>query len=112
MLTFCKVKSLSKELPGVEEATSYGTPALKVKGKLMARLKEDEATLVVRVTWDERERLLATFPDVFFLAEHYRAHPWVLMRLSAAPLTVARSVLHHSWLQSAPPSLKRPVAAG
>jgi hypothetical protein len=41
-----RVLAATAHLPGVEEATSYGTPALKVRGKLFARLK-DAGTLVV-----------------------------------------------------------------
>ena len=92
-------------LPGVEESTSYGTAALKVRGKLMARLKEDAQTLVLRVTWDERERLLAVYPEVFFLTEHYRNHPWVLVRLAAATPSQLKAGLVHAWQQSAPRSL-------
>jgi len=36
-------------LPEVELSTSYGTPALKVRGKLIARLKEDGESIVVPV---------------------------------------------------------------
>jgi hypothetical protein len=93
-------------LPEVEESTSYNTPALKVRGKLMVRLKEDGDSIVLRTTWDERERLMAIYPEAFYLTDHYRNHALVLMRLSAAPQdgTVAR-VLEHAWLQVAPKSL-------
>ena len=51
---FAAVCACAKRLPGAEVATSYGTPALKVKGKLFARLKEDGETLVLRTTWKDR----------------------------------------------------------
>jgi hypothetical protein len=107
MVTFAKIKTLAFALAGVEEGTSYGTPALKVRGKLMARLKEDEETLVLRVTWEERERLLAVYPEVFYLTEHYRTGPWVLIRMSAATEAQAKASLLHAWNQSAPSSLQR-----
>ncbi|WP_141758537.1 MmcQ/YjbR family DNA-binding protein [Duganella sp. HH105] len=55
-------KALGLALPEMEESTSYGTPALKVKGKLMARLKEDGESVAIRITWEERERLLMAAP--------------------------------------------------
>ena len=73
----------------------------------MARLKEDAQTLVVRVAWEERERLLAVYPEVFFLTEHYRSGPWVLARLSATTVAQAKASLLHAWRQSAPLSLQR-----
>jgi hypothetical protein len=110
MITFAKIKTLASALAEVEEGTSYGTPALKVRGKLMARLKEDEETLVVRISWEERERLLAVFPDVFYLTEHYRTGPWVLIRMSAATMAQAKASLLHAWQLSAPLSLQRGTA--
>ena len=41
------VERLGSELPEVEAGTSYRTPALKVRGKMFARLREDGETLVV-----------------------------------------------------------------
>ena len=107
MVTISKIRTLARALPEVEEATSYGTLAFKVRGKLMARLKEDNETLVVRVTWLERERLLAIWPEVFSLTEHYRTHPWVLLRLPATSPAQAKASLLHAWHQSAPLSLQR-----
>ena len=40
-VTFKDVRKLALVLQNVEEGTSYGTPAFKVDGKLIARLKED-----------------------------------------------------------------------
>ena len=107
VLTYRDVVHFSLALPGVEESTSYGTPALKVRGKLMVRLKEDQETVVLRTTWEERERLMTLYPDVFFLTDHYRAHPWVLMRLAAAPPANVPKWLHQAWLLAAPKSLSR-----
>jgi hypothetical protein len=107
MVTFTKIKTLALALAEVEAGTSYGTPALKIRGKLMARLKEDKETLIVRVSWEERERLLVMFPDVFYLTEHYRPGPWLLVRLSATTVVQAKATLIHAWQQSAPLSLQR-----
>jgi uncharacterized protein YPO0396 len=40
-MTFDDVCAIALAWPGVERGTSYGTPALKVKGKLLTRLRED-----------------------------------------------------------------------
>ena len=80
-VAYADVVKLGREMPDVEESTSYGTPALKVRGKLLVRLKEDGVTLVVRTTFEDRTRLLAAAPDVFYLTDHYLSHPWILVRL-------------------------------
>lgn len=48
MVTYDIIRELARRFPGVEEGTSYGTGALKVKGKLLVRLKEDGETIVLR----------------------------------------------------------------
>lgn len=69
-------------LPRVEEGTSYGTPALKVKGKLFVRLKEDGDSIVIKMPFDQREELMASDPETYYITEHYRNYEWMLVRLS------------------------------
>ena len=106
-LSYEELERLAFALPEVEASTSYGTPALKVRGKLMARLREDGETVVLRASWEERERLMTLYPETFFLTDHYRAHPWVLMRLAAAQRAFVPTWLEQAWRLAAPASLVR-----
>jgi hypothetical protein len=74
------VREVALALPGTEESTSYRTPAMKVGGKLIARLKEDGETLVVPMPIADRDVRTAE-PDVFSVTDHYRPWPYVLVRL-------------------------------
>ncbi len=65
-VSYAQVQAIAKELPEVEDSTSYGTPALKVRGTLLARLKEDGETLVLKTTLADRTLLLNGAPDIFF----------------------------------------------
>ena len=47
LVTFDDVRKLALAWPEVEDGTSYGTPALKVRKKLLVRLKEDGDSLVM-----------------------------------------------------------------
>jgi hypothetical protein len=107
-LTFDRVLALARELPGTEESTSYGTRSIKVKGVLLARLREDGETLALRTPMVVRDYLLQTAPKVFFLEDHYRPYPWVLVHLSAAKAAQIRELLEDAWRSKAP---KRAVAA-
>ncbi len=40
-MTFDDIRAIALKWPEVSDGTSYGTPALKVRGKLLTRLKED-----------------------------------------------------------------------
>ncbi|MDB4948665.1 MAG: hypothetical protein JWM27_1314 [Gemmatimonadetes bacterium] len=47
-VAFGQVRGMALALPGVEEGTSYGTPALRVRGRFFLRLKEDGGTRVLK----------------------------------------------------------------
>jgi hypothetical protein len=103
---------LGLRLPGVEVSTSYGTPALKVGGKLMARLWEDGQTLVlVRIGFDQRELLMDVEPEVFFLTPHYQDYPSVLVRLPKAEPAMIEGLLEQIWREVAPRRLVKARAS-
>lgn len=66
--------------PGVEVSTSYGTPALKVRGKLILRVREP-GILVFVCDIDEKEFLMQAMPEIYFQTDHYKGYPAVLARL-------------------------------
>lgn len=70
-----QVLDLALRLPGTEVSTAYGTPALRVRGKLMARLLEDEQTLVVKSNLFAGHFLLEAEAPMYFLSDHYRDYP-------------------------------------
>jgi hypothetical protein len=104
-VSFATVCELALALPGMEEGTAYGTPALRVRGKFLARLREDGETLALRIGFDERDILLASDPAVFFLTDHYRGYPAVLVRLAAVVREQLREILEVAWSQVAPKRL-------
>jgi len=101
-LSFPEVSELAKALPGVIESTSYGTPALKVDGKLLARLKEDGETLVLRMDFVNRDLLLRAEPDLFFLTDHYLNYPSILLRLKEVTRKRMAELLEDAWRLVAP----------
>ena len=101
-LTFADVRALAAVLPGVEVGTSYGTPALKVRGKTLARLWEDGTTLVLKVPFTVRDHLLVSAPATYFVTDHYRGYPAVLVRLAAAEAAGLAPLLEEAWRQVAP----------
>lgn len=80
-------------LDGVEESTSYGTAAFKSRGKLIARLKEDGKSLVVGTTFEEREEMMRSDPETYYITDHYLNYPWVLVRLSKVHPDAMRDLL-------------------
>lgn len=107
-VTLETVRQLALALPGVEEGLSYGTPAFRVRGKFFARLREDGESLVVKIDFDEREILMLADPQTFYITDHYRNYPAMLVRLSVVRPEVLSGLLEDAWRRTAP---KRLVAA-
>jgi hypothetical protein len=96
-VSFEGVRRIALSLDNVEEGTSYGTPAFKVGGKLLARLKEDGDSLVVGTTFEEREEMMAGEPETYYITDHYLKYPWVLVRLSRVHPDALRDLLARAW---------------
>ena len=90
--------------PGVEESLSYGTVALKVRGKLMARMREPNV-LVLRCELDEKEFLMLSAPEVYFETDHYKGWPAILVRLSEIDPEELKMGLEKAWRINAPKRL-------
>ena len=97
-MIFDDVRKIAQAWPEVEDGTSYGTPALKVRKKMLARLKEDGDSMVMPgVPPDERDMLVESQPKVFYFTDHYRDYPMVLIRLSKARRTTVEPLLRRRW---------------
>ena len=103
--TWSAVCKLATKLPGVEEGFSYGTPALRVRKRFLARLKEDGETMAIKIAFADRDVLLEMDPAAFYLTDHYRPYPAVLVRLSKVRRDVLEQLLAQAWRQQAPKSL-------
>ena len=108
--SFADVSKIGCRLPGVAESTSYGTPALKVAGKLFARLREDGETLVLRCDFVSRDFMLRAEPELFYLTDHYRDYPWILLKLPEVTTSRLTELLEDSWRLAAPPRLRQALA--
>jgi hypothetical protein len=96
-INFDAVRKIALALPGVEESTAYGAPALKVRGKLMACVPShrsaEKGSLAIRVGFEDRAELLAAAPDVYYVTDHYLNYNSVLVRLSRVTPDVLRDLL-------------------
>ncbi len=104
-ITFDTLRQLAFALPEVTEDTS-GTPAFRVRGKLLAWLRED-GTLAIKTEVAEREFRILANPDTFFVTDHYVGYPIMLVRLSALSRDDLRLLLEQAWRMVAPKRLLR-----
>ncbi len=93
-VTFAAVKKIGLTFPGVEEGTAYGSPALKVRGKLMACIPThrtaEPGSLAVIIDRADRAEMLASAPDIYYITDHYLNYDSMLVRLAR----VNEEVLH------------------
>jgi len=89
---------IALKLPGTEVSVSYGTPSVKVGGKVLSRLRTDaEGALAIRCDFIDREMLLQADPDVFFITDHYRDYPMILVRLDKIRADALPDLVERAW---------------
>ena len=95
--TFDTVRALARSLPDVEEGTAWGTPAIKLRGRLLAGIASNKAaepnTLFVCVGFDQRDAMIADDPETYYLKDHYVGYPCVLVRLAKIHPDALRDLL-------------------
>jgi hypothetical protein len=105
--------ALALELPEVKESTSYGRPAVKVRGKFMAGYNPNEKAFVLRLaSVEEQGFLIEAAPSLYFVTDHYKGYPAVLMRPGKLGKTEARARLERAWRLQAPKALVKKRGAG
>ncbi len=99
--SFDTIREMGLALPDVEEGTAYGSPALKVRGKMFACIPSHRSaepdSLVIRIDFDRREELIAADPNTYYLKDHYVGYPCVLVRLTRVRHDELRDLLLMAW---------------
>lgn len=106
-MNFDEVRLIALTFPGVEEHLVFGGPTLRVGKRFLACIaKIDPDTLVLKVP-DQRERefLLTTKPDIYYMADHYANFECVLVRMSKADRDEVRGLFEQAWRTYAPKRL-------
>lgn len=98
---FDVVLDAARMLPDVEQSTTWGASALKVRGKLLAcqaiHKSAEPNSIVVKIPVDQRAELIATDPDIYYVTDHYVNYPSVLVRLSRIHRDSLRDLLGMAW---------------
>lgn len=109
---FARVMEIAKRLPGVVESRSYGTPSIKVKRRVLARLRsEAEGGLAIHCDFMDREMLLQAAPETFYITEHYAGYPMVLINLKTVLWDAMLGIVERGWRLVATPGLVKEFEA-
>jgi hypothetical protein len=101
-------------LPGVEVTTTWGAPALKLRGKLIAcqaiNKSAEPDSLMVCVPAADRDDMIAADPATYYLTDHYAGGDAVLVRLSQVSADALRDLLKAAWRLVDSKTARRPPA--
>ena len=109
-ITEAQFKKIALAFPEAHEKTSYGNPAIFVAKKFFARYrKEDKSIVWIVGSMDERDHLLEIDPKTYFITEHYKDYPSVLVRVARLNATILKKMLERRWRAIAPKKLIKVV---
>ena len=91
------VMAFALALPGAEESTSYGRPAVKVRGKAFVYPGREAGSFAISSPLEEKELLIETDPETFWETDHYRGWPAVLVRFGSAERDRIETVIRRAW---------------
>jgi hypothetical protein len=96
------LREIALKFPDVEEGTTERGVAFTVRGRLLTcaavHASAEPGSIVVRVSVEQRARLLASYPDALYLPDHYAKHPAVLARIGRLDRDSLRDILGAAWL--------------
>jgi len=103
-----QLRKIALSFAGANEKPSYGKPAYFVVKKFFTRLREEDDSIVWIVgSIDERDHLIEMDPKTYFITEHYRDYPAVLVRTSRINETMLKKMLERRWRAIAPKKMLR-----
>ena len=94
---FSRVRKVGLQIPGIEEGKAWNGPCLKASKRIAACMATHESaepgTLVIVVDDEVRDELIEGDPSVYYVKDHYRRWPTVLVRLALIDDGVLRDLL-------------------
>ena len=102
-VTWADLVAFASGLPEVTESTSYGTPALKVAGKLLGRLRTDsDGGFALKCAASDKEALVSGDDAAYYTTPHYDGYNYVLVHLVLAERKELFELVEDAWRMTAP----------
>jgi hypothetical protein len=81
-------------IPGTDERLWFNQPSVFVHDRFLSKTHHREDAAVLQVgSMEMRDMMLEAEPKLFYITDHYRKFPFVLIRLSALTKTVLKEML-------------------
>src|SRR5258705_6683652 len=109
-VTKAQLRKVALSFSEAHEKPSYGKPSYFIAKKFFTRLRDADASIVWIVgSIDERDNLIELDPKTYFITEHYRDYPSVLVRIKRINETMLRKMLERRWRAIAPKKLVKEI---
>ncbi len=109
-VTPAELKRIALSFPETVEGTTYTHPAFLAFGKFFTRYRKEDNSLVLSVAGMEyRDMLLEMDPKTYFITDHYKNFPSVLVRLERVTKEEVRAMLDRRWRAMAPKKLIKAI---
>src|ERR1700761_6077084 len=101
-----ELKKVALSFPETAEGVSYTHPAYLAFGKFFTRYRKEDNSFVLTVAGMEyRDMLLEMDPKTYFITDHYKSFPGVLVRLERVTKDEVHAMLDRRWRAMAPKKL-------
>jgi hypothetical protein len=91
------VAGYALSLPDTELSTSYGKPAVRLRGKAFLYPGREAGSFAIASPLPEKELLIETDPATFWETDHYRGWPAVLVRYGSSERERIEGVIARAW---------------
>ena len=105
-ITKAQFRKVALSFPEANEKMSYGRPAFFIAKKFFTRLRDEDDSVVWSIgSIDERDHLIEMDPKTYFITDHYKDYPAVLVRTSRIDQAMLKKMLERRWRAIAPKKL-------
>ncbi|MGN6515172.1 MAG: MmcQ/YjbR family DNA-binding protein [Rhizomicrobium sp.] len=109
-VTPTQMKKIALSFPEALEKSSYGNPAFFIAKKFFTRWRKDDNALVFVVAdMHTRDMMLELDPKTYFVTDHYKDYPAVLVRMERITPDELKRMLERRWRQIAPKKLVKEI---
>jgi len=109
-LTKAEGWKIARAIPGAEDRLWFHKPAVFLHDRFLTKVHHKEEAMLLQVgSLEMRDMMVEAEPALFYVTDHYRNFPFVLMRLKALDRKLLKEILagRAAQLASMPPIKRR-----
>ncbi|HEY5338791.1 MAG TPA: MmcQ/YjbR family DNA-binding protein [Rhizomicrobium sp.] len=109
-VTAAQFKKIALSFPEAIEKPSYGAPAVFIAKKFFTRLRaQDNSVVFIVADLPTRDMMLELDPKTYFITDHYKDYPSVLVRMERITPDELKRMLDRRWRHIAPKKLIKEI---